>query len=246
MTPMENETLRNAFLEAIRNKQSYRNLAYLLLSFPTGLAYFILMVIGASVGTSLVVIGVGVLILWLTFGLLLLGGRFERWLANGLLKTQIQQPELASFSFDAIGQRESWKTLLFLFLKFPLGILSFMLTSSVISFVLGLIFAPFFYQYEFLQIGGRSIDSLWEALGASLFGIVLLPLGLMFLNRLAGLWRRMSRHFLSVGHQTKEKRFLEREAIEAEIMRRLVDEGRLDEDSMIEYQEKRKNELIEY
>jgi uncharacterized membrane protein len=246
MTFMENETLQNAFLEALRSPQSYRNLAYLLLSFPTGLAYFILMVIGASVGTSLVVIGVGVLILWLTFGLLLLGGRFERWIANGLLKTQIAEPALGAFSFDALGQRESWKTILFLFLKFPLGIISFAISTSTVSFVLGLILAPFFYQYEFLQIGGRSIDSLWEALGASLFGLVLLPIALMFLNRIAGIWRKMSRFFLDDEREVKRKRLQEREKLEAEIIRRLVDEGRLDEDSMIEYREKRKNELMEY
>jgi hypothetical protein len=243
---MENETLKNAFLETLRSKQSYRNIGYLLLSFPTGLAYFILIVVGASVGTSLVVIGVGVLILWLTFGLLLQGGKFERWLANRLLQSHISQPELGSFSFDGIGKRESWKTLLFLFLKFPLGIVTFGLTTSVISFVLGLIFAPFFYQYEFLQVGGRSIDSLWEALGASLFGIVLLPIALMFLNRLAGLWRRMSQFFLDVQPELSQKQLWEREKLEAEILRRLVDEGRLDEDSIVDYQEKRKNEVIGY
>jgi hypothetical protein len=233
MTPMDEETLKNAFLETIRNKQSYRNIAYLLLTFPTGLAYFILMVVGASIGTSLVVIGVGVLILWLTFGLLLQGGKFERWLANSLLKTRISQPELGAFSFDAIGKRESWKTMLFLFLKFPLGIMSFALTTSVISFVLGLIFSPFFYQYEFVRVGGRSIDSLWEALGASIFGILLLPIALMFLNRIAGLWRRLSNHFLNAQPQLSQKQLLERERLEEEILRRLVDDGRLDEDSIV-------------
>lgn len=241
---MNDEFVKNAFLETLRNKQSYRNLAYLLLSFPLGLAYFLMLVIGSALGMSLIVIGVGFLILWLSFGMLMLSGKFERWLANRLLQTDIESPALGSFSIDAIGKRESWKTILFLFLKFPLGVMTFSLTTSVISFIVGLITMPFFYQYEFVQVGGRSIDSLWEALAASLFGIILLPVGLMLLNKVAGWWRGLANRLLQRKDAQKQKNALSREAIEAEILRRLVDEGRLDEDSAMDYQEKRKNQVI--
>lgn len=243
---MNPESPKIPFLEAVRNKQSYKNLAYLLLSFPAGLLYFILMIVGSSVGTSLVVIGVGVLILWLTFGLLLISGRGERWMASKLLQLELSEPENAAFSFEAISKRESWKTILFLFLKFPLGIMSFSLATSVISFILGLITMPFFYQYEFVQVGSRSIDSLWEAIAASLFGLVLLPIGLMLLNKVAAWWRWLARKLLDAPAETKAKRLSERDALEAEIIQRLIDEGRLDGDSVVEYQEKRKNEVIGY
>lgn len=243
---MNPESPKIPFLEALKNKQSYKNLAYLLLSFPSGLLYFILMIVGSSIGTSLVVIGIGVLILWLTFGLLLISGKGERWMARKFLQQELTEPEHAAFSFDAISKRESWKTVLFLFLKFPLGIMSFSLSVSVISFILGLLTMPFFYQYEFVQVGGRSIDSLWEALAASLFGIVLFPFGLMLLNKVAGWWRWMARKLLDAPAESKQKRMSEREALEAEIIQRLVDEGRLDGDSVVEFQEKRKNEAIGY
>lgn len=241
MTP---ENPKIAFLEAVRSKQSYKNLAYLLLSFPTGIFYFVMMVIGASVGTSLVVIGVGVLILWITFGSMLVSANGERWLARKFLQLNLPEPENGSFSFEAISKRESWKAMLFLFLKFPLGIMSFSIATSVISFILGLITMPFFYQYEFAQIGGRSIDNLWEALAATLFGILLLPIALMFLNKLALWWRKLANKLLDATPATKAKRIAERDAIEAEILQRLMDEGRLDSDSMVEYQEKRKNEVL--
>jgi hypothetical protein len=243
---MDNEILKNSFFEVVKSKQSYKNLAYLLLSFPAGLLYFILMIIGSSLGLSLVVIGIGVLILWLTFGLLLISGRGERWMARKFLQQELSEPEHGAFSFEAISKRESWKTILFLFLKFPLGIMSFSLAVSVISFILGLLTMPFFYQYEFVQVGGRSIDSLWEAIAATLFGIVLLPFGLMLLNKVAGWWRWMARKLLDAPAESKQKRLSEREALEAEIIQRLVDEGRLDGDSLVDFQEKRKNEVIGY
>ncbi len=51
------------FFGALANKQTYLNLAYLMLTFPLGIFYFVFIVVGLSLGLGLVVIWVGLLIL---------------------------------------------------------------------------------------------------------------------------------------------------------------------------------------
>jgi hypothetical protein len=77
------------FFGVIADPQSYVNIFYLLLAFPLGLAYFVFLVTGISVGASLIIIWVGVPILVLVF----LGSwamcQLERVLAISLLKEDI-------------------------------------------------------------------------------------------------------------------------------------------------------------
>ncbi len=51
------------FFGVIAEPQSYINIFYLLLAFPLGIAYFVFLVTGISVGASLIIIWVGVPIL---------------------------------------------------------------------------------------------------------------------------------------------------------------------------------------
>ena len=74
------------FFGVIARRQTWLNLMYLVLAFPLGLAYFILLVVGLSVSISLVIIVVGIPIL---LGLILLWrvlGNLERvqgtWVAG--------------------------------------------------------------------------------------------------------------------------------------------------------------------
>jgi hypothetical protein len=53
----------NEFFGVLRRSETYRNLGYDLLAFPLGIAYFVFLVTGLSVGVGLVIIWVGVPIL---------------------------------------------------------------------------------------------------------------------------------------------------------------------------------------
>lgn len=70
--------------------QTYWNLAYLLLAFPLGIAYFVVFTVGLALGVSLAILLVGFLVLGVTllFALALAG--FERLLTNWLLRTEIE------------------------------------------------------------------------------------------------------------------------------------------------------------
>ena len=52
------------FAGAVLRGQTWLNLAYLLLAFPTGLVYFIVLVVGISLGVALaiLVVGLGILL----------------------------------------------------------------------------------------------------------------------------------------------------------------------------------------
>lgn len=143
-------------------KQAPLIMCYLLLSFPLGLFYFVFLVCGISIGIGTLIIWIGVPILMLT----IVGWRylaaFERELAMNWLNVdiqpmtyplQIQMTWLQRF-WKSLADYMTWKSLVYLLVKFPLGILSFVVTISMltlsvsislITFLLTLVIIPFFY-----------------------------------------------------------------------------------------------------
>ena len=176
---------------------TYKRLGYLLLAFPLGIAYFIFLVTGISTG-------LGLLIIWLGLPILLgvlLGSyaitAFERRMAIGLLDVEIppmsrrQRPDaIVKRLMAMLGNPTVWKGLIFQFLKFPLGILSFVLVVSLVVTSVAFIFAPLLV----VLVPGANVSLAWWTTGLSdmteatiLFGvgIFLLPASLHLLNGLA-------------------------------------------------------------
>jgi|GEM_PF-6450871 len=235
---------KNVLLDVLKSGQSYRNVGYLLTTFPVGLMYFILMAVGISLGSGLAVIGVGIFILWGLFGLGTVIANFERWTSNQLLKTNL--PRREGDVFD-LRNGDNWRSVGYLALKFPLGLITFIITVTIISFNLGLILMPLNYQaMEIPFVFAREIDTLWEALVSSVFGIVLLPFALILLGKIALLWRNMNHYFLKPRRQYEGKKKnldddVYRQEIEQSVINRLIDQGLINEDSLVE--EKHKNML---
>ncbi len=69
---------RPGFLEAVAHPQTYLNIVYLLLGLPLGIAYFVFLVTGISLGFGLLVIGVGIHILVLVLAVSWALCQFER------------------------------------------------------------------------------------------------------------------------------------------------------------------------
>ncbi len=128
----EQKTDFERFFGVVVKEQSYLNLIYLLLAFPLGLFYFVFLVTGLSLGFGLLIIWIGIPILLLMlvawWGLT----AFERQLAILLLHVDISPMSLESAKGQGIWERLkahlsnpiTWKGLVYLFAKFPLGILS--------------------------------------------------------------------------------------------------------------------------
>jgi hypothetical protein len=185
-------------------KQTYRNLAYLLLAFPLGLGYFIFLVTGFSLGFGMAItlLGLPILVAMLaaTWGL----AAFERYLANELLDAQIPampfMPDGPGFGARVkrlLTSGTTWKGLLYLFLDFPLGIAAFVAETVLFSLSLGLTFLPFYYQWADVYYAPyHKVDTFLQSLLFVPVGIMLFPLALLILNGFASFYRTLARTLL--------------------------------------------------
>lgn len=184
--------------------ETYLKFAYLLLAFPLGLIYFVFLVVGFSLGLSLIIIWVGLLILALLFPAIWAGIAFERTQAIYLLKQDIppmSKPVTENQSFlermkTFFTNPVTWKGLLYLFLKFPLGILQFVIVVTGLSLVLGFLAAPFAYPWISIDFGMWMVDSFSEAIGVFVIGILLLPAIFHFFNLIADLNGKLAKIML--------------------------------------------------
>jgi two-component system phosphate regulon sensor histidine kinase PhoR len=142
-------------------KQTYVNLLYLLVSFPLGIfdVAFLLLGLASFINTT-VILGAPVLLLVIFVWWRL--ARFERHLAMRWLHVEISP--MAPPHKEGLNRWErfrahltnavTWKSLAYLFVKFPLGIISFVviinmfvltLGLTVFSLLIGLLVLPFLY-----------------------------------------------------------------------------------------------------
>jgi hypothetical protein len=154
---------QSTFFGVIAEPRSYINIFYLLLAFPLGIAYFVFLVTGISVGVSLIIIWVGVPILALVLAGSWAMCEFERILAVSLLKedlprtvrgrsTVTDDQDLSSLErffvrtwrrFKShLTNRLTWTGMFYLFLKFPLGIATFTIAVTLVAVPVALITAP--------------------------------------------------------------------------------------------------------
>ncbi len=199
-SPNSMQKLFNVFIRP----QTYLNLVYLFLTFPLGLIYFIILVTGISLGIGLLIVWVGFLILAAVLALSWAFTIFERQLAINLLQVQIQQKPSTPVPGETILHQlkrlvtnaQTWKGMLYLFLKFPLGTITFSVAVTLLALSFGLILAPLIYQLVPMNFFYVPIDNLSLALIMMVIGIFLLPLSLHALNFLAELWGKVTEIFL--------------------------------------------------
>ena len=194
----------NTFFGVIARPQSYVNILYLLLAFPLGIGYFVFLVTGISVGAGLLVIWVGVPILALVLAGSWACCEFERVLAVKLLHEDISQVTRGESTVSAgqdlgsgerlligtwrrlksnLANRLTWTGMLYLFAKFPLGIVSFVIVVVLVSVTGSFLGAPFYYWVDDgADLGFWRIDELWEALALTFVGIPLTFISLHLMN----------------------------------------------------------------
>jgi hypothetical protein len=195
-----------AFFRVVAAPQSYLNMLYLLLSFPLGTFYFVFLVTGLALGLGLIITWVGIPILAGVIALSYAFVAFERSIAIAMLKVEIGPMRTTRAPSDLWGKFRAlltnpvtWKGIGYLTLKFPLGVASFVVLVTLISLSLALLLAPFYYQLPDVQIGwpgGLEVDTLSEALVASVVGTALGLVSMHALNGLALLWGWLARALL--------------------------------------------------
>jgi signal transduction histidine kinase len=224
----EQQNMRTAgFWSVARERQTYLNLLYLLAAFPLGLLYFILLVIGISLGISTLIIWIGIPILLATIILWEWCARFERFLVGHLLHMPIRfsdDPRLVGQSWGKqfVGRLRSsvtWTSLIYLILEFPFGIISFSLVLTMLATSLSLALGWLTYLIDTLVYraadGGYSSSTFFVPItgqiepGAVAYFVALCGLGVLatiaslhVLNSLAYGWGWVARFLLGTRNST--------------------------------------------
>ena len=180
---------------------------FLLSSFPLGLLWFIVAVVGFSLGLSLMVIFVGVPILALTLATLLWGAHFERSRLRAFLNVSIPTPYRdMSRSGNALKRAWSyarnpqlWRDIAYLLILFPLGIVELVIALLPWSYFVAPVVHALGGDYT---LNGWHINTGFEAWLAPVVGvIVLVPLSIL-INLTATLHGELGKRFL--GTSTEE------------------------------------------
>lgn len=195
------------FFGVIVQGRTYLNLLYLLLMLPLGIIYFLFFAASLTIGIPLAFLLVGFIIL----AILAVGwwaiASFERYLAIWLLRVDVppmekpgpkRQGTFGAFA-DWITNPVTWKSLLFILLKLPLGIFTFIVLVTLATTSIGLAISPLIYWWAPVELSLSStisgnIDTLLEAVIACISGILLGFASLHIFNYLAyadALWAKM-------------------------------------------------------
>ncbi|UPW00920.1 sensor domain-containing protein [Halorussus gelatinilyticus] len=186
--------------------QTYRNLVYLALAFPLGLAYFVGLTLGLSLGVGLAVTWFGIPILLATLAGATLVARVEAELSNRLLGTDVRSRPLdtsggvVAAAKRLVTARRTWLDAGYLLVKFGLGVVSFAALTTLGSLAGSLLAAPLTYSSNFyvglrlwnvtggpFESGRLVVDTLGEAVGVGILGVVVAVASLHALNGLARL-----------------------------------------------------------
>ncbi len=126
---------------------------YLLLAFPLGIIYLVFLITGISLGAGLIITLLGIPILLATMHIWRRLGSFERKSAECTLGAKISHKKtkygknknLWQKAIKPIKESYTWRSLAHLFVKFPIGILSFVVLVSLISITLSFIATPILF-----------------------------------------------------------------------------------------------------
>ncbi len=161
---------------------------------------------------------------------------FERQLAISLLRIDIPPMSREDTSGQGIWTRlkahlknpMTWKSLGYLFAKFPLGVFSFSVVVSLMALTVGLVAAPVFYQsttvsfenggiqigadnWEGYTIGSWHVDTLGEALFCSVMGVWVFLISLHIINAMAFAMKHFTRLMLGADESTLRMEGIQKE-----------------------------------
>ena len=171
---------------------TYRSLGYLLLAFPLGIAYFVILTVGFSLSIGLSVILVGPLILVGTLLTVLALAWFDGVMTQAVLGAEVsphfpRNESLSAFLKDLFLGPATWLGLFFLLWKVALGFVAIVLIP--VGLVVGIVFmtSPLFYgEYVFVQygFGTAQIASFADAMILALIGFFITYATLVCINLL--------------------------------------------------------------
>jgi len=166
--------------------RTYKRFGYLLLSFPLGLAYFVFLAVGLSLGAGLAIIGIGIPILLGTLLGLRVIAKVERLRCRLLLDRPIDPPpkdDLPDGLLDRtraiVSSETTWSAAGYIVFIFAFGVAGFAIALTVLVTGISLVTAPLTYNTTLvgLQFGPWEPTTLLEASLLVPFGFLVLVVG---------------------------------------------------------------------
>ena len=194
------------YFGVMRRPQTYLSFVYLLLGLPLGVAYFVALVTGITVSGALAITLIGLPMLVAMMYIWCIAAGFDRVVTNVLLGTRINplpfgREQGRPWQWRRIKARISnamtWRSLAYLFLRFPVGIAGFVLAIVLVAIPLGLISLPITAPAgKGRDFGFLTVDSAWEGAVLVIPGILLLPVAMHLGNFAAWVAGRLAQLFL--------------------------------------------------
>lgn len=147
------------FLLAPLRPQTYRNLCYLLVGLPTGLAYVVWASAGLGLGLGLLPVVVGVAVLGVVVLLGLLAASFERWLAGALVgaapdpRGSLSGASRRERLVDLATDWRTWSPLVALPLRFVAGTAALLVPVALLSTGFNMLLLPLYYDQPGVYVG---------------------------------------------------------------------------------------------
>jgi Putative sensor len=182
------------FFGVVKRPRTWLTFLFHWLAFPLGLFYFIFLVVGLSLGISLLVVWVGIPILLIVAGAWWLFGSFERYQAHHMLGADVAPAPRSWESVDGVwaklkahfGNGYTWRDLAYLLAKLPFGIASFTLVVTLMALVVWLGTFPIGWlkHIQWLSWGQNSgiTPTWWQAALAVPAAVLLFVASLHVLN----------------------------------------------------------------
>jgi len=190
-------------------RRTWGALGYALVGFPLGVAGFVFVVTGLSLSVGLAITLIGIPLLGLVVALAAVFGAGYRKLGRAFLDIDVEapvirrRPGLVGFVFE----RNGWRAILFLLLRFPLAILDFVVAVVFTSYTLGALSYPIWWRYPHQRVGGREhhgiqfggnvfADTHWRIIGVFAAGVILFFVAPWVIRGVTGLDRMLIRGLL--------------------------------------------------
>ena len=236
MTAKTTQSALGRVFGVVAAQRTYRNLAYLFLRFPLGIAYFTLFFTGIVVGIVLLPLLVGVPIL---IGVLAAGdyaGVIEARIAEGLLgvdvdwtPTDVSELSVTAYAKTIVTSPRNYGLVVYFLAQFVVGMVVFIALTTGLVIPLTLLVAPLVFwipgvRYQLLGGDGSMItlgpmevessvgtggfdmviiDTLPEALVASVVGAVVLLVALHLFNAVAYVLGQLAVVLFDAGDQNR-------------------------------------------
>lgn len=209
-----------------RKTSFWMAILYMLTALPLGVFYFSFLVAALSTGFSLLVIWIGLPLLYISLLLWLRMAAFERVLTMRWLNVYI--PSMSPRRYYSAGwwrkfqgrimNPATWKSLAYLFVKFPFGIFSFTLVVTLYATAVALVLSPVAYLVDSLLVSAKTVPAHIMAnlitysivvdgqvrvttvlllIGCAIVGLALLFVSRYIVRWLAYLWGEFARVMLS-------------------------------------------------